>query len=67
MADKFPAEWHVTADRTSETHDRLCDVVLDDHGYTFVNDRLYEVITWYPVGASSWRWVLRRCDGMGTA
>ena len=46
---EFPREWHVTAHRDSETHDRLCNTVLDDAGYTLVNDRLYEVVTWSPV------------------
>jgi hypothetical protein len=63
----LPREWRVTAHRDSETHNRLCDVVQDDAGYTFVNDRLYEVITWYAVGESSWCWVLRRCDAIGDA
>lgn len=57
----LPDELHVTADRDSETHDRLCDAVLDDAGYLLVSDRLYEAITWWPSGASAWHWVLRRC------
>jgi hypothetical protein len=67
MPDQFPDEWLVTVERDSETHDQLCDVVLNDAGYTFVNDRLYEIITWVPVGVSSWRWTLRRCDNVGSA
>lgn len=67
MADEFPSEWLVTVEHGTDTHNALCDVVLNDYGYTFVNDRLYEVVTWVGVGAKSWRWTLRRCEHVGTA
>ena len=62
MKMTMPPQWCVIADRDSDTHDALCDAVLDDSGYLLVNDVLYEAITWTPTGPSAWRWVLRRCD-----
>jgi hypothetical protein len=67
MSDQFPEEWVVVVERTSDTHDALCDTVIDDYGYTFVNDRLYEIVTWVPCGESSWRWTLKRCDDVPSA
>lgn len=57
-----PRDWYVIAHRDSDSHDLLCDAVLHDAGYLLVHDVLYEAITWIPVNADSWRWLLRRCD-----
>jgi hypothetical protein len=67
MSDEFPSEWLVTVEHGSDTHDALCDVVLNDYGYTFVNDMLYEVVTWTDAGPRSWRWTLQRCAYVGRA
>ena len=58
----MPREWSIVAYRDSETHDLLCDAVIDDAGYLLINDVLYEAITWTACDEASWRWTLRRCD-----
>lgn len=63
----LPPDWVTVAHRDSEVHDRLCDAVLDDHGYILVNDELFEIITWKPVKDASWAWTLRRVSGAGRA
>lgn len=64
----MPRELYIIADRDSESHDKLCDAVLDDAGFILVGGSvLYEAITWTACGASSWRWHLRRAEHAGSA
>ena len=64
----MPPDLYIVADRDEESHDLLCDAVIEDAGFLLVGgSTLYEAITWVPVGASSWRWHLRRAVYAGTA
>ncbi len=54
-----PDEMYIIAHRDSESHDRLCDAMIEDCGYILVSGRLYEVLGCIPIADASWRWSLR--------
>jgi hypothetical protein len=52
--------WYVVAHRDSETHDVLCDAMIEACGFILINgEHVYEVVGAVPCGADSWRWELR--------
>lgn len=57
----LPETVFIRAHRDEESHDLLCDAVIEDYGFVLIGGgHLYEIITWVPVGEDEWRWTLRQ-------